>query len=127
MPALNFLKRFADDVESGHKLHTIRAKRKHPIKVGDRLFLNTGMRTKKWFRRLREAQCTKIEEIIITDYFVYVNEKCLSLEEMNALARADGFRDDMRDDAWAVMVQFFSDVHGLPFRGDLIHWSPPQP
>jgi len=47
MPALNFKKQFSPSVRDGSKLQTIRMKRKHPIKVADKLFLYTGMRTKQ--------------------------------------------------------------------------------
>ena len=47
MPALNFQRRFVSKIESGEKRGTIREKRKIPFKVGDPLYLYTGMRTSK--------------------------------------------------------------------------------
>ena len=64
MPALNFQEQFAAAVESGEKRQTIRSERKRPIKVGDTLYLYTGMRTKRC-RKLGSAGCVGIEEIRI--------------------------------------------------------------
>jgi len=64
MPALNFKKQFIEKILSGEKKQTIRAMRKRPFKVGDRLYLYTWMRT-RWCRKLGEAVCTKVEHIKI--------------------------------------------------------------
>jgi hypothetical protein len=58
MPALNFRPQFADLVSSGQKTQTIRQVRKCPIKVGDTLWLYTGMRTK---------QCRLLADAVVTD------------------------------------------------------------
>ena len=42
MPALNFQRQFADAVRCGYKRQTIRAKRKHTIRIGDTLYLQMG-------------------------------------------------------------------------------------
>jgi hypothetical protein len=46
MPSLNFQTQFVRLIESGKKRQTIRPLRKNPIKVGDKLYLFTGLRTK---------------------------------------------------------------------------------
>jgi len=51
MPTINFTK---FKVESGEKRQTIRAVRKRPIKVGDKLHLYSGLRTKKARNLLKE-------------------------------------------------------------------------
>lgn len=53
MPALSFQKRFAKKVEAGTKRQTVRDRGVRDFKVGDRLFLFEGMRTKAC-RRLFE-------------------------------------------------------------------------
>ncbi len=45
MPTINFTQ-FIDKVVSGEKRQTIRKCRKHPFKVGDKLYLYSGLRTK---------------------------------------------------------------------------------
>lgn len=46
----------------------------------------------------------------------YLDGSLLDTEDMEEIARADGF-----DDA-AHMVGWFADTHGLPFEGILIKW-----
>jgi len=119
MPILNFQRRFADAVEYGQKKQTIRATRKYPIKVGDKLYLYTGLRTKA-ARKLGEAICTGVRtfEIMDNGLSFIVNGINLYYEDyMNRFAHADGF------DNWQEMVRWFSKVHGLPFKGDIIQWK----
>ncbi len=120
MPALNFSKQFADAVESGEKLQTIRKRRKRPIKAGDTLYLYKGMRNNsgKKATLLRKVVCTRTEDITIEDYTIVIR----GIGELNhtariILARRDGFGlvGDFR--AW------FRDHYGLPFHGQLIVWD----
>lgn len=113
MPSLNFQKQFAPLVESGDKPHTIRAKRKHPIKQGDTLYLYTGLRTKK-ARRLKVAKCTAVLPISITRDGVEIYPPV----DKEELAKKDGFK------SFDEMASWFDKTHGLPFNGDLICWNP---
>ena len=63
MPLLGFDKRFASKVRSGAKTCTIRVPRKRPIKVGDRLYLYTGLRT-KGARKLGEGIVTGVTRLV---------------------------------------------------------------
>lgn len=120
MVAINFQKQFAGDVESGKKARTIRAKAR--AKVGDKLQLYTGMRT-KGCRKLRDAICTEILPIEILDSHFYIQyEHCLraynTQDEKDAFAECDGFKsyDDMYD--------FFCSQHGEDkFKGFIIKWK----
>jgi len=118
MPALNFESQFANAVRDGFKSQTIRAPRKKPIKEGDTLYLYTGMRTKN---------CIKLNEVIcdsVLDFNIHMDGwgcdvgPCMvrDKDELNKLARADGFED------WFEMVRWFIYNHGLPFKGNLILW-----
>jgi hypothetical protein len=131
MPLYNFQSQFVPKVESGDKTHTIRAKRKYPAKAGDRLYLYTGLRH-KGARRLMIATCTKVQEIVIRldvkfryEHIAHdvtngpmvtitIDGEELSYDEMQALARRDGF------DNLAHMMGFWDGR--LPFTGDIIHW-----
>jgi hypothetical protein len=74
MPALNFMPQFVERIEIGlrdpedarAKTHTIRAPRKdgRDPKVGDTLYLYTGLR-QKGARRIGVATCTRVESIVI--------------------------------------------------------------
>lgn len=119
MPALSFKEQFAPAVESGEKTQTIRKIRKRPIKVGDTLYLKTGMRT-KYCRSLGTAVCTKVTPCEIYPLMVAFRGRALLAAQANRFARKDGF-DDM--DA---MVAWFERQHGLPFRGVVIEWDLPR-
>ena len=60
MALLNFKKQFVEPIRDGRKHHTIRAARKIPVKVGEKLYLYCGCRQKGAFRILPEPQtCTR--------------------------------------------------------------------
>lgn len=121
MPALNFKKRFAADVEAGRKLQTLRSPRRDGrphATIGCRLYLYTGMRT-KGCRKLGEGLCTKTSHVVITDALagsrILVNGS--RVIEEDAFARADGFADS------GALLEWFREEHGLPFEGSLIQWK----
>lgn len=115
MPALNFQKQFAGDVESGKKHQTIRATRKNPVKAGDALYLYTGMRT-KYCRKLRDAICKEVFNIEIKEDEILLDGVSLTGREKEQLATDDGL--NCLDD----MIDWFGNTHGLPFKGQLIVW-----
>ena len=118
MPALSFKKQFAEDVESGKKRQTIRARRKdcRNPQPGQTLYLYTGMRTKSC-RKLGEAECLRVDPITIEEnYFVIVGVDDLSHYEIVELARKDGFKNAR------AFYDFFRKTHGMPFYGFLIKW-----
>lgn len=130
MPSLNFQERFADLVARGLKPHTIRARRKYPIKTGDTLYLFAGMRTVNC-RMLRNPElCLGVTSIGIdvarsriylgSGSFYYPAEETLLLTDPEALelAKRDGFRDLAEFFTWFYMT------HGTHFCGDLIEWRP---
>ena len=120
MHALNFQERFALKVASGEKRQTIRRVWKRPIKAGDKLYLYTGMRTKRC-RPLRTAVCLKREAVLINEHSISaVRNGVLEIwtegEAANWFARLDGF------DSWEEMRDWFKARYGLPFEGVLIMW-----
>lgn len=114
MPALNFQSRFAAKVLDGTKPGTIRAKRKRPIKVGDRLYLYTGQRTKH-SRKLKEVVCHGVFDIVITKSDILINGIALYESMKEGFARLDGFN------SYSEFLQFFT-ARG-DFNGDHIVWS----
>lgn len=126
MPALSFMSRFAPLVESGQKRQTIRKVRKRPIKVGDTLYLYTGMRTKKC-RKLGEVVCSEVFGIEIDEYGCLWRDckdhtdslRVVYAPELGYIAHDDGFRSYEEMRAW------FEKIHGLPFSGVLIRWDAP--
>ena len=116
MPALNFCNRFAPMVDAGTKRQTIRRERKRPIRIGDRLFLYQGMRTKAC-RKIGEAVCSGVQRIRVGLVLTILDGEGLSYNAELELAVADGFEcvEDFR--AW------FERRYGLPFDGVVIHWG----
>lgn len=123
MPLLNFQKRFVPKVESGEKRHTIRARRKNPIKIGDTLYLYWGLRSKH-ARKLRQEICTNVIPIEVHVHGVKVGGDWITDEkELDAFAQSDGFESHID------FFDFWKDVHGLNFNNpltnfDLIQWVP---
>lgn len=128
MPALNFQKQFADDVEQGVKRQTVRAHRKDGrphCRVGDTLKLYTGMRTKAC-RLLGEAEVIRIAPVCIRDIGMTLDGRWLptslaSRDQIdptdNEFAEADGFS------SFVEMADWFQNAHGLPFEGVVIYWD----
>ncbi len=129
MPAYNFKKEFADDVEARIKRQTIRQKRKRRTKPGETLYLYTGMRTKQC-RSLGVERCLDVRDIEITELEYVVNGQNIKREAIiignntmmvesvagNRFARLDGF------DGSAQMIEWFKKQYGLPFNGVVIRW-----
>lgn len=121
MPAYNFKGQFAELVEQGVKPHTIRPRRKRPTRVGETLYLYTGMRTRAC-RKLRIAACTRIRPIEIRTkkewLTVRLDGQLLSQADIGALARRDGF------ECAEAFSCFFLETYGPKFKGELIEWQP---
>lgn len=128
---LGFKARFEKPILAKRKRHTIRDKRKRPIRVGDRLDCYVNPRQKS-MRLLGRWPCVKVESIQIrhrwrsrgcipgyAEIGVRVDGIELSRSERERLARADGFS------GFAEMVHFWRGR--LPFHGDIIHWDPDRP
>ena len=86
--AFNFKSQFADAVESGKKLQTIR--RTIRAKAGDKVQLYTGMRTPDC-RLLREAKCVAVDSILITPQFPYFGQPGWWPKDRDLFAQRDGF------------------------------------
>lgn len=119
MPSLSFNAMFADRVERGEKLHSIRGRRKRPEQwlPGKKLHLFTAMRTRHC-RRLGLAIITSVHEIDIVQTGVEIDGAYIDdPAALSAFARADGFL------TWSAFVAFFEEIYGLPWRGSLIKWQ----
>jgi hypothetical protein len=106
MPAYNFQKRFVPMILSLEKSHTIRRRRRYPTKVGDRLYLYTGMRTKQAVK-FAEATCSRVQPLVIYLYRhdIWIDDqndgRCrwMSVDELDNLAMRDGF-ESRKDFFW---------------------------
>ena len=123
MPAFNFQNRFAEDVRTGAKRQTIRAKRKVRPEPGQTAHCFTGMRTRQC-ERLGGWPIVEVADVVICrgiprsgGVLFIQGAMVLTIEELEQFAKNDGF------DSWAEMLDWFKTNHGLPFYGDLIAWS----
>lgn len=120
MPALNFKEQFVQPIILGIKPGTIRQERKQPIKVGDTLYLFTGMRTKNC-RKFMTAECKGVYPIAINQTasrrYVRINAMQLSDYSLAEFAFDDGFSSVNE------FFDFFIDQYGLPFNGHWIVWK----
>jgi hypothetical protein len=126
VPAYSFQKQFVPFVESGAKTHTIRGKRKARPQPGQTFYGYYAMRTKQC-RKIIHSTITKVQDISIelvragafarNYHRITIDGEVLSLDEMAALARQDGFHD------LSAMMEFWPATR-LPFHGDIIHWKP---
>ena len=113
---------FIDKILSGEKRQTIRksGKKWDKVKVGDKLTLYTGLRTKEC-RKLGEAEVKSIDNIEIKIGFigsdVWLNNENLNEIACRRLAQADGFYG-VRD-----FLEFFDDHYGKEFKGKVIKWK----
>lgn len=129
MGLYNFQKRFVVPILNHTKMHTIRAHRRHPDKVGNIAHLYTGLRVKNAAKLLGRFPIVKIEPIEISEcpcrqehcqkVDVAIDGERLSHDKREKLARLDGFRD------FTEMQQFWRGR--LPFKGEIIHWNPEVP
>jgi len=113
--AYNFQRQFVE---------AIRARRKDGRlpKVGERIKLYTGMRTKQC-ELLREVTVTRVRPIAISSWAmgpmeIVLDGKPLRVNEVQLLAVSDGFADRF------AFAEFFRRKHGDSFNGYLIEWDP---
>lgn len=98
MALLNFHSSFAPLVESRQKRQTIRARRKCPVEIGERLHLYTGCRTKV-ARRLIEPQVCLLAVPIrmrwkygrYRSFECVINGRKQTVSEIQQIALNDGF------------------------------------
>ncbi len=122
MGLYNFKPQFVSLILAGKKTHTIRAPRKGSQDVpGNTMHLYTGLRTKN-AKLLGRFPCIKVESIQISKPpmpdspgLVWIDGSPLSEDEVEQLAKRDGFRD------FEHMMEFWKGR--LPFSGFIFHWK----
>jgi hypothetical protein len=113
MVAINFKPRFAEEVENGSKRQTIR--RKLRCATGDKLQLYVNQRRPEC-RKIADAVCTGTAPIVIIPGHIIMDTRILTINEADALARADGFKTHLH------MISWFLDTYDLPFEGHVIRF-----
>lgn len=118
MKVTMFQERFAEAVTAGTKRQTIRPISKRPPRVGEARSLRqwSGKPYRSPQVTLRNVTITRIDIITITNNGACINSRPLQAQELELLAKNDGFPD------WPTMLAWFRTTHTLPFTGNIIHW-----
>lgn len=112
MPLIGFTK-LLNKLLDGSKTQTIRKERKHPIKVGDKLYIYWKLRTKEC-RKLGEAKVTKIQHKFVgemtnrdavLDGFNNRKELVKALYEMHSEAQCRGGLFDIITWNWTLKLR----------------------
>lgn len=116
---IGFKERFINPILNKTKVHTIREDSHNRWKIGMKMQMATGVRTKK-YNQFNEGICKstqRIEIIRVSDYLhetiVNIDGRKLTESEVQQLAWNDGF--DNLVDFW----MWFADG----FKGKVIHWT----
>lgn len=134
MVALSFKGQFAEPILAGIKRQTVRMHRKRPPRVGERLQLYVGMRTKHCRKIMPDPLCTEVCLVMITvdadspELIAGItsdNRTHLGNEAIERFAVADGFAASDGCSARRAMGNFWMRHHGAgQFIGTVIRWEP---
>lgn len=125
---LSFKRDFVPAVVAGTKPHTIRVGQRWKVGQSIQFYQDARQKSMAKFRPDGEAlvvQAVKIERkhtnrrvqpVMVFDQ-IAIDGRILTALECETLAHSDGF--DSADE----MIAFFKKTHGLPFQGQLIHWT----
>ena len=133
MVAYSFQTRFAPDIQSGWKTHTIRGQRKRHARPQERLQLYCNMRRADCFKIRTDPVCTFVDPISIT----YHDEAIVMIwtgpdmqdeilpEDFDLFARLDGFSSarDMHQFWLAQGAPLFAGAVMRQFDGFIIGWG----
>jgi hypothetical protein len=126
--SFSFRKQFADRVERGEKLQTIRPRRKdgRMPKPGDKVSLFTGMRT-AYCRRLGSSTVVEAFPVYLDldelgARMIVINGMRLNFGEAEAFAKLDGFQNARE------MIEWFRGTYpgAGAFNGFCVRWSSPM-
>jgi len=116
---LSFKEQFIQPILDGTKIHTIRTDKGKRWTIGKKIHFATGTRTKE-YNCFMEAECVGLQKISIywrgNKHYpagVFIGGTSLNLDEIDRLARNDGFSHIDNFLTW------FND----DFKGIIIHWT----
>jgi hypothetical protein len=123
---LSFRQCFVPAVVAGTKPHTIRAGRRWRKGMSIQFYQDARQKTMLKFRP--DAVATAVQEITMKHGFrvqkddlqwpiITIDGRALAPHEMQQLAQRDGFPH------CEALAKFIDNAHGLPFTGQLIHWT----
>lgn len=117
MPSINFRPGFVPLILDGRKRQTIRQTLRRPYKVGDRLFMYTGLRT-AYCKKIGEAVVDRVSQILINDVGVFLDGERLVGVPLIQFTAADGFSTP------GEFLAFFNEQRdGADFVGRVLYWN----
>lgn len=127
MALLNFSRpSFVKAILADTKHRTVRPRRKHPIRKGEKLYLYTGLRTPA-AKKLREVTCTGVQEVVLVQQAstgssafplrIYLDGKLLNRKALLQFVHSIGFVSP------AECYAYFQSHYTFPFRGQVIDWQ----
>lgn len=133
---LGFKPRFKEPIQIGTKVFTMRNKRKVQPKIGETLYMYTGLRTSKCELISNKEKLMSVQEVDITisrnilheiSIEVWVDKYCITDEELEQFVRFDGFKDK-RDFADYWIASSYSGKKAptelcIGGKMDLFHWT----
>lgn len=121
MVAYNFQPQFISKIESGQKHSTIRLPRKNGhAKVGDKVQLYVGMRTKNCRKIIPDSMCVKRQQIRVAGYRFSYSQGATEYD-IAQLATMEGF------ESVGEMMKWFSQAEYQGVWLEQIIWQPPNP
>jgi len=118
-----FQSKFEEMIQSGRKYHTIRPKRKIPLRPGQVLSLRvwTGLPYRSKQREIHTSSVKKVLPVVIDSERIILDGVLLNQTQAEELAWHDGFS------TLSALLLWFTTYHGLPFFGEIIYWRDPYP
>lgn len=131
---LGFKERFAEPIKAGTKKMTIRKKRKHEPKIGERLYMYSHLRTKNCKKITDKLTLKGIQLVdigikqmpLVTEVRIMVDGRKLWPESIDEFIKADGF-SDLNDfaDYWCAGVKANDKGVKMLLESGLVihHWT----
>lgn len=129
---LGFKERFVEPIQNGTKIFTLRSKRKITPKIGETLYMYTGLRTSHCYKisDKHTLKCTQEAYLYIrkdderTVIIIEVDNRNLNPEQIEQFAINDGF---LNKDEWAEYWLMTSGakvaVKITTGKMDMFHWT----
>ncbi len=130
---LGYKKRFIEPIQIGTKVFTMRNKRKITPKIGETLYMYSGLRTKHTVKISDKEKLQSIQEVRIYiekknnvhSVFIHVDGRPLLANEISEFVKYDGFENETDFvDYWltssGVKKSDFMRAGGIL---DLFHWT----
>ena len=120
---LGFKSRFKGQIMNGQKIHSIREDVHGRWKPGMKIHFATGART-KFYNQFWYGHCKSVQDIrligygvVVRDFMVLIDNRELSWDEIDILAKNDGFESYIEFADWFIPKEYTN------YAGKLIHWT----